>query len=185
MCWVRGAAALHACVWFPCCRQPLRACRSCGRSLLLLAPSLSPACGGREPRQHRATGAHALPPACGALTLRACPGPRVLAAVVDNLPAVPAEKYDKLTAILTKIFGGSGRIREGGLFHPQDEATKRSKGYAFVEYENAEQARAAQVGAAPGGAGGWAASGCLLSVRKGTGIAGWSTTGGPRGRLRA
>ncbi|EFN50617.1 hypothetical protein CHLNCDRAFT_59481 [Chlorella variabilis] len=64
--------------------------------------------------------------------------------VVDNLPAVPAEKYDKLTAILTKIFGGSGRIREGGLFHPQDEATKRSKGYAFVEYENAEQARAAQ-----------------------------------------
>lgn len=64
--------------------------------------------------------------------------------VVDNLPAVGPEKYEKLTAILTKIFSGSGRIREGGLFHPQDEGSKMSKGYAFVEYENAEQARAAQ-----------------------------------------
>lgn len=58
------------------------------------------------------------------------------------------EKFDKLTAILTKIFSGSGRIREGGLFHPMDEEKKMSKGYAFVEYENAEQARAAQVRAA-------------------------------------
>ncbi|PRW39159.1 Eukaryotic translation initiation factor 3 subunit B [Chlorella sorokiniana] len=64
--------------------------------------------------------------------------------VVDNLPQVPAEKYEKLTAILTKILSGSGRIREGGLFHPVDEATKMSKGYAFVEYENVEQARATQ-----------------------------------------
>jgi hypothetical protein len=66
--------------------------------------------------------------------------------VVDNLPAVPPEKYEKLTAILSKIFSGAGRIREGGLFHPQDPASKMSKGYAFVEYENAEMARAAQVG---------------------------------------
>lgn len=48
--------------------------------------------------------------------------------MVDNLPAVPAEKYEKLTAILSKIFSGSGRIREGGLFHPMDEATQLSKG---------------------------------------------------------
>lgn len=47
-------------------------------------------------------------PACSALA----------AAVVDNLPQVGPEKYDKLTAILSKIFSGSGRIREGGLFHP-------------------------------------------------------------------
>lgn len=64
--------------------------------------------------------------------------------VVDNLPKVPQEKYEKLTAILTKIFAGPGRIREGGLFHPQDDATKMSKGYAFVEYESVEQAKAAQ-----------------------------------------
>ena len=67
-------------------------------------------------------------------------------AVVDNLPSVGPEKYDKLTAILSKIFSGTGRIREGGLFHPQAEDDgNMSKGYAFVEFENAEQARAAQV----------------------------------------
>lgn len=32
---------------------------------------------------------------------------------------------------------------------PQDDASKLSKGYAFVEYENAEQAKAAQVGPVP------------------------------------
>ena len=53
-----------------------------------------------------------MPPA---LPCRPCLAPP---AVVDNLPQVPPEKYEKLTAILGKIFGGPGRIREGGLFHP-------------------------------------------------------------------
>lgn len=64
--------------------------------------------------------------------------------VVDKLPQVSQEKYDKLTSILKKIFGASGRIREGGLHHPVDESTNMSKGFAFVEYETREQARAAQ-----------------------------------------
>lgn len=64
--------------------------------------------------------------------------------VVDNLPSVPPEKFDKLTTILHKIFSGPGRIREGGLLHPVDEASKMSKGYAFVEYENVAMARVAQ-----------------------------------------
>lgn len=64
--------------------------------------------------------------------------------VVDKLPQVPQEKYEKLTSILRKIFGASGRIREGGLHHPVDESTNISKGFAFVEYETPEQARAAQ-----------------------------------------
>ena len=58
---------------------------------------------------------------------------------MDNLPQVPPEKYGKLTAILTKILSGVGRIREGGLHHPVDEATQLSKGFAFVEYENPQQ----------------------------------------------
>ena len=85
--------------------------------------------------------------------------PAVPATVVDNLPQVGPEKYDKLTAILAKIFSGTGRIREGGLVHPVDEASKTSKGFAFVEYENVEQAKAAQVrwvaGGDKGGGGGW------------------------------
>jgi translation initiation factor 3 subunit B len=62
--------------------------------------------------------------------------------VVDNIPQVSQEKYEKLTNILRKIFSASGKIREGGLHHPVDESTKLSKGFAFVEYESQDQARA-------------------------------------------
>eukprot|EP00887_Chlorella_sp_A99_P002372 scaffold10.g2372.t1 len=44
--------------------------------------------------------------------------------VVDNLPQVPPEKFDKLNSILTKILSGAGRIREGGLHHPVDADTQ-------------------------------------------------------------
>lgn len=62
--------------------------------------------------------------------------------VVDNLPKVGPEKFDKLTQILTKIFSSVGRIREGGMYHPVDKETNASKGYAFVEYETPDAARA-------------------------------------------
>jgi translation initiation factor 3 subunit B len=64
--------------------------------------------------------------------------------VVDNIPEVNAEKYEKLTKILTKIFSASGSIRENGMSHPVDEKTGLSKGFAFVEYETADQARSAR-----------------------------------------
>lgn len=35
------------------------------------------------------------------------------AAVVLNLPVVPSEKYDKLAAVIKKIYGSIGTIREG------------------------------------------------------------------------
>lgn len=82
-------------------------------------------------------------------------------AVVDNLPQVPAEKYEKLTAILTKILSGSGRIREGGLFHPQDDA-KLSKGCAaravgwLVGVRLAGGAGCCRLRVAAGGCAGWA-----------------------------
>lgn len=52
-----------------------------------------------------------------------------------------------------------------------DEATKQSKGYAFVEYENAEQARAAQVRldrtrSWTGAAAGWAAAAAASGGRR-------------------
>lgn len=33
--------------------------------------------------------------------------------VVLNLPVVPTEKYDKLAAVIKKIYGSIGSIREG------------------------------------------------------------------------
>lgn len=68
----------------------------------------------------------------------------LVAAVIDNIPKAPREKYDKLTNILKKIVGAAGRIREGGLHHPFDEASGTSKGFAFVEFQDVEQARAAR-----------------------------------------
>lgn len=65
--------------------------------------------------------------------------------VVDNIPQVNAEKYDKLTKILSKIFSASGNIAENGLNHPVDQSTGLSKGFAFVEYENHDQARTARM----------------------------------------
>ena len=65
--------------------------------------------------------------------------------VVDNIPQVSAEKYDKLTKILSKIFSASGNIAENGLNHPVDQSTGLSKGFAFVEYENHDQARTARM----------------------------------------
>ena len=60
--------------------------------------------------------------------------------VVDNLPEVPPEKYEKLVGVIRKIFARTGTIRENGLWMPVDEETKQSKGYAFIEY-NTPQAR--------------------------------------------
>ena len=34
-------------------------------------------------------------------------------AVVDNLPKVPEEKYDKLSAVLRKVYGQIATVREG------------------------------------------------------------------------
>lgn len=55
--------------------------------------------------------------------------------VVDNLPVVPAEKYEKLEGVIRKIFGQIGVIRENGLWMPRDEdGNGKTKGYAFIEY---------------------------------------------------
>jgi translation initiation factor 3 subunit B len=61
--------------------------------------------------------------------------------VVDNLPVVPPEKYEKLVGVIRKIFARTGTIRESGLWMPVDEETKLSKGYAFIEYNTPQVSR--------------------------------------------
>ena len=63
--------------------------------------------------------------------------------VVDNLPQIPEAKFAKLLNVLTKIFSQIGEVREGGLLMPQDEATKTSLGYAFIEFATEQQAQSA------------------------------------------
>lgn len=59
--------------------------------------------------------------------------------VVDNLPVVSAEKYEKLEGVIRRIFGQIGVIRENGLWMPRDEdGNGKTKGYAFIEYNTPE-----------------------------------------------
>eukprot|EP00850_Spirogloea_muscicola_P016935 SM000141S00879 [mRNA] locus=s141:121775:136794:- [translate_table: standard] len=64
--------------------------------------------------------------------------------MVDNLPVVPPEKHDKLVNVVRKIFGQIGSIRENGLWMPVDEATQRTRGYAFIEYTTPQEAQTAR-----------------------------------------
>eukprot|EP00798_Chlamydomonas_sp_ICE-L_P008193 gene8193-1455_t len=64
--------------------------------------------------------------------------------VVGNLPVVPAEKFDKLVAVIRKIYSHIGSIREGGMIMPVDETTNLSKGFAFIEFANPQEALAAR-----------------------------------------
>jgi translation initiation factor 3 subunit B len=63
--------------------------------------------------------------------------------VVDNLPKVPSAKVEKLTTVLKKIFGQIGVIHENGLHMPTD-TDGSTKGFAFIEFGNAQEAAAAR-----------------------------------------
>ncbi|KAJ2160049.1 Translation initiation factor 3 subunit b [Coemansia sp. RSA 552] len=66
--------------------------------------------------------------------------------VVDNLPQVERKKEELLIKVLQKkVFKGAGRFRDNGVHMPREEAggKERTKGYAFIEFETAEQAAAA------------------------------------------
>lgn len=63
--------------------------------------------------------------------------------VVDNLPVVASEKYEKLEGVIRKIFGQIGVITQNGLMMPRDESGK-TKGYAFIEYSTPQEAQTAR-----------------------------------------
>lgn len=69
--------------------------------------------------------------------------------VVDNLPVVAAEKYEKLEGVIRKIFGQIGAITENGLWMPREENGK-TKGYAFIEYNTPQvQPSSSQIDSVP------------------------------------
>lgn len=54
--------------------------------------------------------------------------------VVDNLPVVPKEKFEKLEGVIRKIYSQIGIIKEDGLWMPVDPETHKTLGYCFIEY---------------------------------------------------
>ena len=53
--------------------------------------------------------------------------------VVDNLPVVPPEKFERLGDIIRKIFSCTSAIK-GGFWMPVNEDTNMTYGYCFIEY---------------------------------------------------
>lgn len=64
--------------------------------------------------------------------------------VVDNLPQVPKEKFEKLETVIRKIYGQIGVIKEDGLWMPTDPATEKTLGYCFIEYNTPQEAELAR-----------------------------------------
>ncbi|KAJ1933722.1 Translation initiation factor 3 subunit b, partial [Kickxella alabastrina] len=65
--------------------------------------------------------------------------------VVDNIPVVDESKEAKLVQVLKKIFKKAGTVKANGFHMPKDTSSGKSlsKGYAFVEFETAQEAQAA------------------------------------------
>ncbi|EPS67275.1 hypothetical protein M569_07499 [Genlisea aurea] len=64
--------------------------------------------------------------------------------VVDNLPVVPREKFDKLEGVVRKIYSQIGVIKEDGLWMPVDPETKKTLGYCFIEFSSPQEAELAK-----------------------------------------
>ncbi|XP_073111676.1 eukaryotic translation initiation factor 3 subunit B [Elaeis guineensis] len=64
--------------------------------------------------------------------------------VVDNLPVVPPEKFEKLEGVIRKIYSQTGVIREGGLSMPMNPDTQKTLGYCFIEYNTPQEAELAR-----------------------------------------
>ncbi|TKY74837.1 Eukaryotic translation initiation factor 3 subunit B [Spatholobus suberectus] len=64
--------------------------------------------------------------------------------VVDNLPVVPKEKFEKLEGVVRKIYSQIGAIKEDGLWMPVDSETDKTLGYCFIEYNTPQEAELAK-----------------------------------------
>ncbi|KAL2234304.1 eukaryotic translation initiation factor 3 subunit B [Sesamum indicum] len=64
--------------------------------------------------------------------------------VVDNLPVVPKEKFEKLEGVVRKIYSQIGVIKEDGLWMPVDPETQKTLGYCFIEYNTPQEAELAK-----------------------------------------
>ncbi|KAF5461330.1 hypothetical protein F2P56_017440 [Juglans regia] len=64
--------------------------------------------------------------------------------IVDNLPVVPREKFDKLEGVIRKIYSQIGVIKEDGLWMPIDPETQKTLGYCFIEFNSPLEAELAR-----------------------------------------
>ncbi|OVA00273.1 RNA recognition motif domain [Macleaya cordata] len=65
--------------------------------------------------------------------------------VVDSLPVVFPEKFEKLERVIRKYFGQIGCIKEeNGFWMPVNPETEKTLGYCFIEYNTPQEAELAR-----------------------------------------
>ncbi|CAK9172649.1 unnamed protein product [Ilex paraguariensis] len=66
------------------------------------------------------------------------------AIVVDNLPMVPPEKFEKLERVIRRIYDGIGvTIKTDGFWMPINPETQETLGYCFIEFHTQQEAELA------------------------------------------
>eukprot|EP00598_Pedospumella_elongata_P000736 CAMPEP_0184967208 /NCGR_PEP_ID=MMETSP1098-20130426/659_1 /TAXON_ID=89044 /ORGANISM="Spumella elongata, Strain CCAP 955/1" /LENGTH=770 /DNA_ID=CAMNT_0027488627 /DNA_START=35 /DNA_END=2347 /DNA_ORIENTATION=+ len=60
--------------------------------------------------------------------------------IVDNIPAVGAEKVPKLLSVLLKVYAVNNKVTESDIYMPFNEDTKTTYGFAFIKFSTAEEA---------------------------------------------
>ena len=64
--------------------------------------------------------------------------------IVDNIPAIPADKVPKLKNALLKIYGqASATLQEADIYMPFDNDANTSSGFCFIKFKNADEAKLA------------------------------------------
>ncbi|KAH6796740.1 translation initiation factor 3B1 [Perilla frutescens var. hirtella] len=64
--------------------------------------------------------------------------------LVDNLPVVPKDKFEKLVGVIRKIYSQIGLIKEDGIWMPVDPNTQKTLGYCCIEYNTPREAELAK-----------------------------------------
>ncbi|XP_068659438.1 eukaryotic translation initiation factor 3 subunit B-like [Aristolochia californica] len=64
--------------------------------------------------------------------------------IVDNLPVVSPEKFEKLEGVIRKIYSQIGVIKEDGLWMPVNPETQKTLGYCFIVYNTPQGAELAK-----------------------------------------
>jgi translation initiation factor 3 subunit B len=63
--------------------------------------------------------------------------------LIDRIPKVDQSKEEKLLKVIKKIFENVGKIKENGILMPKDPETGKSKGFLFMQFTTAEEAKQA------------------------------------------
>jgi translation initiation factor 3 subunit B len=63
------------------------------------------------------------------------------AVIVDNVPVIDMVKYEKLCAVMRRIFSGYGKIAEDGFYMPVQDG--KTQGHCFIEFATEEGAKKA------------------------------------------